>query len=101
MFVKDLFPLGPGSQPERAELVAEQLHKSMSSRTGIMPDDLAELIRIAGEWQGGVKPSQGVLARLQGRTPPRPAGGDEFRACAQDIARRRDLLDENGWWRPE
>lgn len=71
MFVKDLFPLGPGSQPERAELVAEQwLHKSMSSRTGIMPDDLAELIRIAGEWQGGVKPSQGVLARLQGRTPP-------------------------------
>lgn len=45
--------------------------------------EIREVVRTAHEWQGSLKPRQGILDRLTGKPSRAPAGEADFLAAAQ------------------
>ena len=79
-FVGDLFP----RQIEPPEKVAATMSRFCSmDQYRDAEVEIREVVRTACEWQGTLKPKQGVLGRLSGRPPAEPATEADFVAAAR------------------
>lgn len=98
MLIRDLYPLGPGSQPISAEAVASTLSRHADPYGMDSLDvDLGAVVRAAAEWKGDMQPQQGWFSKLRGDAIA-PAGREEFLNAVEVVVGGRGLVDERGFW---
>jgi hypothetical protein len=84
-FVGDLFPHRREEPKNVARVMARMC--PLDSYRNAAPE-IQDVVRVAGEWQGTVKPRRGLLATVTGKPGPAPAGEAEFLAAAERANRR-------------